>query len=177
MYTPVYAAVTAGSVNPAAIYVIRTIYNPTNNVVPIKYVNKISNHIYNTHINVCLQNLSYTFSLLAAIHLFISSHNEIEDFCSMDKLMRRDVKALTRAFWFDKIKNTMVGLIQRRPTIFRRQEKWVVDVNCVPRRYKFCTLVHKNNIFKFSHSHYVILTSYKIITIYNSTYQCVSSRT
>ena len=26
-----------------------------------------------------------SFSILAAIHLFISSHNEIEDFCSMDK--------------------------------------------------------------------------------------------
>ena len=44
---------------------------------------------------------------------------------------RRYFIALTRAFWFDKIKNTMVGLIQRRPTIFKRQEKWVVDVNCV----------------------------------------------
>ena len=27
----------------------------------------------------------HTFSLFAAIHLFISSHDEIEDFCSMDK--------------------------------------------------------------------------------------------
>ena len=43
-----------------------TIYNPTNNVVLIKYVNKISNHIYNSPINVCLQNLFYTFSLLTA---------------------------------------------------------------------------------------------------------------
>ena len=94
----VFQNVTAGSVNPAAIYVVSTIYNPTNNVVPIKYVNKISNHIYNPPINVCLQNLFYPFSLLAAIHLFISSYNEIEDFCSMDKLMQRDVKALTRAF-------------------------------------------------------------------------------
>ena len=31
-----------------------------------------------------------------------------------------NVIALTRAFWFDKIKSTMVGLIQRRPTTFRR---------------------------------------------------------
>ena len=29
--------------------------------------------------------LFYPFSLLAAIHLFISSHDEIKDFCSMDK--------------------------------------------------------------------------------------------
>ena len=36
------------------------------------------------------------------------------------KMGGADVIALTRAFWFDKIKNTMVGLIQRRPTTFRR---------------------------------------------------------
>ena len=38
------------------------------------------------------------YNIFAAIHLFISSHDEIEDFCSMDKLMRRDVIDLTRAF-------------------------------------------------------------------------------
>ena len=31
------------------------------------------------------KNLFNSFPLLAAIHLFISSHNEIKDFCSMDK--------------------------------------------------------------------------------------------
>ena len=94
-YMHLYASVTAGTVCPAAIYVVRTIYNPTNNVVPIKYVNKIPNHIYNPPINVCLQNLFYQFSLLAAIHLFISSHNEIKDFCSMDKKTgRRYVRCL-----------------------------------------------------------------------------------
>ena len=36
----VFASVTAGTVCPAAIYVVRTIYNPTNNVVPIKYLTK-----------------------------------------------------------------------------------------------------------------------------------------
>ncbi len=66
LYIHMYASVTAGSVNPAAIYVVRTIYNPTNNVVPIKY-------------------LHHSSHLLAAIHLFISSHDEIKDFCSMDK--------------------------------------------------------------------------------------------
>ena len=49
----VFQNVTAGSVNPAAIYVVSTIYNPTNNVVPIKYRTKIPNHIYNPPINVC----------------------------------------------------------------------------------------------------------------------------
>ena len=34
---------------------------------------------------ISLQNLLSTFSLLAAIHIFISSHDEITDFCSMDK--------------------------------------------------------------------------------------------
>ena len=58
--------VTAGTVCPAAIYVVRTIYNPTNNDVPIKYLHH-SSHIF------------------AAIQLFISSHDEIKDFCSMDK--------------------------------------------------------------------------------------------
>ena len=33
----VHVSVTAGSVNPAAIYVVRTIYTPTNNDVPIQY--------------------------------------------------------------------------------------------------------------------------------------------
>ena len=62
----VFASVTAGTVCPAAIYVVQTIYIPTNNVVPIKY-------------------LHHSSRLLAAIHLFISSHDEIKDFCSMDK--------------------------------------------------------------------------------------------
>ena len=62
----VFASVTAGTVCPAAIYHVRTIYTPTNNVVPIKY----------------LHHSSHPF---AAIHLFISSHDEIKDFCSMDK--------------------------------------------------------------------------------------------
>ena len=39
--------------NPAAIYVVNKIYNPTNNCVCIKYLRKISNHIYNPPINVC----------------------------------------------------------------------------------------------------------------------------
>ena len=30
-------------------------------------------------------------AFFAAIHLFISSHDEIKDFCSTDKLMRRNV--------------------------------------------------------------------------------------
>ena len=30
-------------------------------------------------------NFICAFSILAAIHLFISSHDEIKDFCSMDK--------------------------------------------------------------------------------------------
>ena len=49
-----YASVTAGTVCPAAIYVVRTIYNPTNNVVPIKY-------------------LHHSSHLLAAIHFFTRS--------------------------------------------------------------------------------------------------------
>ena len=32
------------------------------------------------------KNLLHSFSTLAAIHLFISSHDEIKDFCSMEKM-------------------------------------------------------------------------------------------
>ena len=34
---------------------------------------------------MCFQNFRHISSILAAIHLFISSHDEIKDFCSMDK--------------------------------------------------------------------------------------------
>ena len=78
-------SVTAGSVNPAAIYHASEIYNLTNNVVFIKYRTKNLLSFIKSHINVCFQNLFYPSSILAAIHLFISSHNEIEDFCSMGK--------------------------------------------------------------------------------------------
>ena len=53
-YMHLYASVTAGSVNPAAIYVVQTIYIPINNVVPIKY-------------------LHHSSHLLAAKHLFTRS--------------------------------------------------------------------------------------------------------
>ena len=36
----VFASVTAGTVCPAAIYVVRTIYTPTNNVVFKQYIPK-----------------------------------------------------------------------------------------------------------------------------------------
>ena len=38
LYNLAIVTVTAGTVCPAAIYVVRTIYNPTNNVVPIQYL-------------------------------------------------------------------------------------------------------------------------------------------
>ena len=70
---------------PPAIYVFYTIYNPTNNDMPIEYRLGIKNnfHAYIRKINFL--NSTHLFSLLAAIHLFISSHDEIGDFCSMDK--------------------------------------------------------------------------------------------
>ena len=103
------------------------------------------------------------YYIFAAIHLFISPHDEIEDFCSMDKLMRRDVIDLTRAFWFYKIKNTMVGLMQRRPTIFRRKEKWVVDVDCEPdATYGVYIFIQKIQYF------------YNYIDVYIFTIVCVS---
>ena len=70
---------------PPTIFVAYTLYTPTNNAVFIKYRTKNLLSFIKSHINVCFQNLFYPFSILAAIHLFISSHDEIEDFCSMDK--------------------------------------------------------------------------------------------
>ena len=40
LYHFAIASVTTGSVNPAAIYVVYTIYNSTNNGVYIKYITK-----------------------------------------------------------------------------------------------------------------------------------------
>ncbi len=45
LYMHVFASVTAGTVCPAAIYVVRTIYIPTNNVVPIQYLHH-SSHLF-----------------------------------------------------------------------------------------------------------------------------------
>ena len=52
----------------------------------------------NPPIIMCSQNMPHTFSLLAAIHLFISSHNEIEEFCSMDKKTGRRYLRRVRIF-------------------------------------------------------------------------------
>ena len=45
LYLHVSASLTAGSMNPAAIYHVHTIYIPTNNAVPIKYRTKQQIHI------------------------------------------------------------------------------------------------------------------------------------
>ena len=65
-----------------AIFVVYTFEHP--------YQQRCANKIYNQTLipylqPICFQNISHTFSLLAAIHLFISSRDEIKDFCSMDK--------------------------------------------------------------------------------------------
>ena len=59
--------------------------NRNNNAVYIKYRTK---NPYNFHAyirNTNFPNFPHQFSFFAAIRLFISSHNEIIDFCSMDK--------------------------------------------------------------------------------------------
>ena len=84
-----------GGSHPAAQFCVHIICINTNNVEPVQYRTKNPITFINKS-SLCV--LFYPLSLLAAIQLFISSHNEIVDFCSMDKLMRRDVKALTRAF-------------------------------------------------------------------------------
>ena len=67
---------------PPAIYQTYTIWNITNNAELVKYSNKNPKPIFAMRV---FKNLLHSFSLLAAIHLFISSHDEIKDFCSMDK--------------------------------------------------------------------------------------------
>ena len=66
--------VTPGTVCPSAIYVVYTIYNPTNNGVYIEYRNKIHNTISTTIFAIQpSQNIPRQFSLFAAIHLFARS--------------------------------------------------------------------------------------------------------
>ena len=74
-----------GALHCAAHFCVSGICIITNNVVFIKYRNKNLLSFIKSNINVRFQNFFYTSSILAAIHLFISSHDEIKDFCSMDK--------------------------------------------------------------------------------------------
>ena len=62
LYVHVFASVTAGSVNPAAIYVVRTIYNPTNNVVLIKYRTQNPHTIYTSIFALHVSYISSTHS-------------------------------------------------------------------------------------------------------------------
>ena len=61
--------ITAGTVCPAAIFVVYTIYNPTNNGGYIKY------RTPRPHIFAAIR-----FSLIAAGHHYFSLKNEIKDF-------------------------------------------------------------------------------------------------
>ena len=74
-----------GGLYPAAYFCVYGICIITNNAEPIKYRNKNPNKFLHQSSFCVFKNLSNSFPLLAAIHLFISSHNEIKDFCSMDK--------------------------------------------------------------------------------------------
>ena len=69
----------------AAHFCVYGIYIITNNGVYVKYRNKNPNKFLHQSSFCVFKNLFNSFPLLAAIHLFISSHNEIKDFCSMDK--------------------------------------------------------------------------------------------
>ncbi len=82
--------------HPDAHFCVREICVYTNNADYIKYRIKKSEQFLSSSINVCLSKYSPTRSpFFAAIHLFISSHNEIKDFCSMDKKTgRRYVRCL-----------------------------------------------------------------------------------
>ena len=56
---PVFASVTAGTACPAAIYVVCTIYTPTNNDVPIQYLHQLSNQ-KNYHTHHCVSSKFFT---------------------------------------------------------------------------------------------------------------------
>ena len=68
----VFASVTAGSVNPAAIYVVRTIYNPTNNVVLIKYRTQNPHTIYTSIFALHVSYISSTHSPSWRRYTFLS---------------------------------------------------------------------------------------------------------
>ena len=74
-----------GALHCAAHFCVFGICIITNNAEPIKYRNKNPNKFLHQSSFCVFKNLFNSFPLLAAIHLFISSHNEIKDFCSMDK--------------------------------------------------------------------------------------------
>ena len=61
------SSVTAGSVNPAAIYVVRTIYIPTNNVVPMQYLPQNLIHIHK--IIFLLQLYMYVYASVTSHHI------------------------------------------------------------------------------------------------------------
>ena len=74
-----------GALHCAAHFCVYGICIITNNAEPIKYRNKNPNKFLHQSSFCVFKNLFNSFPLLAAIHLFISSHYEIIDFCSMEK--------------------------------------------------------------------------------------------
>ena len=93
-----------GGLHPAAHFCVKEICIFTNNVVSIKYRNDsiitiykfihhyvLTQYFFHTATTfppifaLSIKYLPKTSPLFAAIHLFISSHDEIKDFCSMDK--------------------------------------------------------------------------------------------
>ena len=77
----VRSVVTAHCIAPPYIVPIKFTNTPTTlckwNIKPKTVYNFIYSYVFQKHLR--------SFSILVAIHLFILSHDEIKDFCSMDK--------------------------------------------------------------------------------------------
>ena len=95
LYMYLYASVTAGTVCPAAIYVVRTIYIPTNNVVPIQY-------------------LHHSSHLFAAIHLFTRS-------VTKSKISTSPAKKLVAATAVFATSYILIALSRKGPQIIKKQ--------------------------------------------------------
>ena len=81
---------------PPAQFCVRGICIITNIADFIQYLLQTPQTIFHLTYHCAFIKISPQFSLLAAIHLFISYHDEIEDFCSMDKKTGRRYVRLVR---------------------------------------------------------------------------------
>ena len=97
---------------------------------PNKFLHQTSFCVFN--------NFLHSLSLLAAIHLFISSHDEIKDFCSMDKKTGR---RYVLRFPFSTITTICEDILMRNAYMkYFRSETFCGRTHCaVPLRPAFAT--------------------------------------
>ena len=113
------------------------------------------------HQQWCVHKISNS-KTFAAIHLFISSHKEIKDFCSMDKKTGR--RYGRRLFNYKIVLHIIVYVF-----ILQAAECNHAATNSV--------ILYKTKSHTYVHIHLVIFTSYKIYAIYKSTHNSASPKT